>query len=182
MQVNKKAFKITAIIITIAILGWLLTVVGSFLLKVNALVEQEYGNLRFQPRVEKILEETYYWFDTSVMKNAPSCSAKMVQDLVSQIMKQNYLIDGESDVQWVIPDGENESTAIVGKYTYPSIFLSGITLEGADKNIKKNTCAATLSYTKELKESDVSLENQRVVQTDYNCSVVYTPVSCRTLW
>lgn len=173
MKKNKKLFKSLAITTGVIILVAILVSIALYLIIINKFVEERYGNLRLQPRLEKIVEETSFFVDTSVLKNAPSCSAQTVKNLVYQVMLENYLTEGESEVEWVAVDGEDSAINVIGKLYYPSIDLSGITLERTDKDIKRNTCSGNLMYVKQLRE-DAPPENRKVVDTTYQCRIAYS--------
>lgn len=173
MKNNKKVFKILAITTGVIILVVIFIFITLYLITINKFVEERYGNLRLKPRLEKIAEETGFFINTSVLKNAPSCSAQTVKNLVYQVMLENYLIEGESEVEWVAVDGEDSAINIIGKLYYPSIDLSGITLEDINNDIKRNTCSGNLMYVKQLRE-DAPPEHRRVVDTTYQCRIAYT--------
>lgn len=174
MKKNKNAFKIAGIIIVVIILGWLLKIAGSFLYDINKTVEYENGKLGFHERMEKINEKLNFWFDTSVMKNAPACESPVVVNLVYDEMKKNYLIDGDQVNVQLFEDGSNDALSVAGTISYDGLWLNEITLEKSDKNIQKNTCEANLFYDETLSQSNAPPKDQINITTRYKCKLIYT--------
>ncbi len=169
-EILKKIAIVTGILIGIA----LIIVIGFYLFVMNKIFDAKYGSLPLKEKLGKLSEITTSFVNTGILKNAPACNSPEVEDVVYQIIRKKSLVDGESVVRWIDVGGDVGVRAVVGKLYYSDPVLSGITLEDTDNNVKKNVCAAKLTYIETLNEDGkMGDENRKLVYTDYSCRISY---------
>lgn len=174
MQKKNEMLKKVAIAIGIILGLAIIITMGFYLFVMNKIVDAKYGQLPFRGRIEKISEIITSFVNTEILKNAPACNSPEVEDIVSQIMREKSLVDGESVVRWIDVGGDDGVRAVVGKLYYSEPSINGITLEDTDKDVKKNVCSANLTYRETLNEDGkMGDENRKLVYTDYSCRISY---------